>query len=83
MAKFSPNFPQAHGMIEIYVKIAEAMITKSKESGVDLNDMLLEYRNMPLSGLKVSPAQILMSRNLRSNLPINPNLLKPRVVNVR
>ncbi|XP_072152554.1 uncharacterized protein [Bemisia tabaci] len=79
----SPNFPQAHGMIEIYVKIAKGMIKKSKESKVDLDEMLLEYRNMPLTGMKVSPAQILMSRQLRSKLPVNPNQLKPKVVNAR
>lgn len=39
---------------------------------------LLEYRNTPVGGLK-SPAQILMSRRLRSILPSTTTQLRPQV----
>jgi hypothetical protein len=41
---------------------------------------LLEYRNTPVDGLE-SPAQLLMSRQLRSVLPTTQKQLQPRVVN--
>ena len=41
---------------------------------------LLEYRNTPISGCKESPAQLLMSRMLKSKLPTVESLLKPQVV---
>lgn len=40
---------------------------------------LLEYRNTPVDGLK-SPAQLLMSRRLRSILPTTDKQLEPEVV---
>ena len=40
---------------------------KAKES-TDL--ALLEYRNTPISGMDLSPSQLLMSRRLHSNLPM-------------
>lgn len=79
----SPCYPQAHGMIEVYVRIAKKIILKSLETKTDLYEMLLEYRNMPLASVNVSPAQILLSRRLRSNLPIDSRLLKPKILNYR
>ena len=43
---------------------------------------LLEYRNSPVAGLPYSPAQILMSKRLRSKIPCALNLLEPCIVNV-
>ena len=40
---------------------------------------LLDYRNTPIDG--VSPAQALMSRKLRSNIPVNPQHLNPKTIN--
>lgn len=41
----------------------------------------MEYRYTPISGIDVSPCQILMSRNLRTWLPITQSELKPFVQN--
>lgn len=38
---------------------------------------LLEYRNTPLSGVGLSPAQMLMGRRLKSKLPVTKTLLQP------
>lgn len=43
--------------------------------------MLLEYRNSAIIGSKFSPAQLLMSRTLRSKIPILNNALQPTLVN--
>ena len=40
---------------------------------------MLEYRNTPIGNV-ASPAQILMSRRLRSHLPTTRNQLQPKVV---
>uniref|UniRef100_A0A6P7H3N0 Uncharacterized protein LOC114345703 n=1 Tax=Diabrotica virgifera virgifera TaxID=50390 RepID=A0A6P7H3N0_DIAVI len=48
----------------------------------DLFYYLLEYRNSPLCGLNVSPAELLSNRILRSSLPVSNNILQPKVVNV-
>ena len=45
--------------------------------------MVLEHHNTPLSGLSVSSAQILMSRQLRSTLPTTLSNLQPQCVYVR
>ena len=43
---------------------------------------LLEFRNTPVSVLPYSPAQILMSKRLRTKIPCALSLLEPFVVNV-
>lgn len=40
---------------------------------------LLEYRNLPISGLDLSPTQILFSRPTRTKLPVHSELLKPKI----
>jgi len=40
---------------------------------------LLEFRNTPISGLDESPAQLLMSRCLRTHMPTIPTLLQPTI----
>ncbi len=44
---------------------------------------MLEYRNTPISGLRYAPAQLAMSRLLRSKLPTSRSVLQPRVVNAK
>ncbi len=64
----SPHYPQSNGLAEKTVQTAKRIFTKAKEDKRDPYLSLLEYRNTPVDGLK-SPAQILMSRRLRSILP--------------
>ena len=44
----------------------------------DIELALLEYRNSPLDGVNLSPAQMLMSRRTRSIFPIAQRLLNPQ-----
>ncbi|XP_046142800.1 uncharacterized protein K02A2.6-like [Osmia bicornis bicornis] len=78
----SPLYPKSNGLAEKAVGIAKSILRKVNEEGEDVHNALLEYRNMPLAGLKVSPAELLMSRKLRTKLPIATNLLKPKVQKV-
>ena len=40
---------------------------------------LLEFRNIPISGMEESPAQLLMRRKLRSSLPMTGMMLEPDI----
>lgn len=74
----SPLYPQCNGLAEKTVQTAKRILTKAKEDKKDPYLSLLEYRNTPVDGLK-SPAQILMSRRLRSILPTTTQQLRPQV----
>ena len=73
----SPLFPQSNGFAERYVQTIKSLLKKAKEAGSDEHLALLEFRNTPVSGLNESPAQLLMSRHLRSSLPMIPSTLVP------
>ena len=66
-------------MVEKSVYIAKQLLKKSKSDSRDPYLGLLEPRNTPLDNL-AAPAQLLMSRSLRSVLPTTSNHLKPNVV---
>jgi hypothetical protein len=74
----SPHYPQSNGLSEKAVGIAKSILKKCSEDGVDFRAALLEYRNTPISGMNVSPAEILMSRKLRTRLPLVSSQLKPK-----
>lgn len=40
---------------------------------------LLEYRNTPVTGIGLSPSQMLNSRRLKSRLPTTAELIRPKV----
>ena len=73
----SPRFPQSNGFAEQNVQTIKSLLKKAKEAGNDEYLALLEFRNIPISGLSKSPAQLLMGRNLRSSLPMLPWTLEP------
>jgi len=79
----SPEYPRSNGLAEKGVHIAKQIMRKIRDDGTHLSDALLEYNNTPLSGLNISPAQILMSRRCRTAVPTLRESLKPKVVNVR
>lgn len=56
----SPEYPRSNGLAEKGVHIAKQMLRKTRDDGTHISDALLEYSNTPLSGLKQSPAQILL-----------------------
>ena len=55
------------------------MIKRCDADGTDIQLALLNYRNTPLEAVGASPAQLLMSRRLRSRLPVTRAGLAPAV----
>ena len=75
----SPNYPQSNGLIERNIQAVKRLFRKANESNTSTELALLEYRNTPISGINLSPSQLLMSRRLCSNLPMMSSLLSPQV----
>jgi len=75
----SPKYPKANGLAEIYCGVTKNLKKKCREEGSDFREALREYRNTPLAGYEYSPAQILMSRRLKTGLPVRAELLKPQI----
>ncbi|PJE77411.1 hypothetical protein CI610_03666 [invertebrate metagenome] len=75
----SPTYPKSNGLSERMVQTVKNMLRKSGEEESDPYTALLEYRNTPLSGLSYSPAELLMSRSLRSKIPVKNTMLMPKV----
>lgn len=75
----SPHYSQSNGLAEKYAQIAKHILDKAKAENKDPYLSLLEYHNTPVDNLK-SPAQLLMSRRLRSILPTTAKHLQPQVV---
>ena len=76
---FSPNYPQSNGLVERNVQTIKRLFRKAKESNTSTDIALLEYRNTPISGMDLSPSQLLMSRRLRSSLPMTETLLLSQI----
>lgn len=75
IATTSPTYSQSNGLAEKAVHIVKNVLKK----GCDLNEGLMEYRNTPLSNFPYSPNQMLLSRQIRTKLPVHPNVLLPQV----
>ena len=70
----SPYFPQSNGEAERAVQTIKRLFKNAKDPYV----ALLAYRNTPLH-LGYSPAQLLMSRRLRTSVPTIHSLREPKV----
>ena len=75
----SPGYPKSNGLVEKAVQISKNIMTKVTENGEDPFLGIIEYRNTPVDGF-ASPAQLLMSRQLRSILPCTSQHLKKKVI---
>ena len=75
----SPNYAQSNGLAERNVQTIKTLLKKAKEGMKDEQLALLEFRNTPITGLQESPTQLLMSRRLRSTLPMTVPMLQPHV----
>lgn len=75
----SPRYPQANGLVEKEVQTVKNILTKAKQDRRDPYLGLLEYRNTPIDDVG-SPAQLLMSRRLRSIIPTTDAQLQPKVL---
>ncbi|XP_060774454.1 uncharacterized protein K02A2.6-like [Neoarius graeffei] len=78
--KSSPRHPKSNGKAESAVKIVKNLCKKAASAGGDLWLAIFQWRNTPTEGMHSSPAQRLMSRRLRTPLPVTDTLLGPRVV---
>lgn len=76
----SPHFPRSNGLAEVSVKIIKNIFRKCEESGSDYFTGLLHYRTTSKTDGNKSPAELLMSRKLRTKIPTNTKNLKPKVV---
>lgn len=74
----SPKYPQSNGMAEATVKIAKKLMQKCTRDGSDYYLALLAYRTTPISGSIPAPAQLLMGRRIRSDVPMLSSLFQPK-----
>ena len=79
----SPTYAQSNGQAERAVQTLKSLLQKADAEGRDPYIAMLEHRNTPISGLCYAPAQLAMSRLLRSKLPTSRSVLQPRVVNAK
>lgn len=70
----SPHYPRSNGLVESSVKTVKSLMKKAQEGKEDFYKSLLIYRSTPLQN-GLSPAQMLMGRRIRANLPISDELL--------
>lgn len=77
----SPGHSQANGQAESAVKSAKRLLCKAKDSGSDTFMAILDVRNTPTQGIGRSPAQQLLNRRTKTQLPTAASLLRPRTVN--
>lgn len=75
----SPHYPQSNGFAEVYVKICKQIFTKAKAGKTDPLLGILQYRVTPLD-IGYSPSELLMGRQLRSDIPTSTENLLPRYI---
>ena len=75
----SPKYPQGNALVERTVQTLKNLLTKAKKADRDLYLTMLEYRTTPVDGF-VSPP-LLMSRQLKSVIPVISEKLKAKPVN--
>ena len=70
----SPHFPQSNGHAERAVQTVKKLLKGSEDQYMSL----LSYRSTPLPWCGLSPAELLMGRQLRSNIPHTTVTLTPQ-----
>ena len=76
----SPLYPRSNGLAERSVQLAKSMLKKVKEENGDIHLCLLNYRATLVQGLEYSPAQLMLSRQLRCRLPTSEKCLEPKLI---
>lgn len=77
----SPNYAQSNGLAERSIQTVKQLLKKCKEISGDPYISLVHYRNTPKGNL-YSPSQLLMSRSIRTKIPVTINDLKPKLVKI-
>ena len=67
----SPHFPQSNGFIERTIQTAKNTLQKCCDGNADSELALLCIRTTPISSNLPSPAELLYSRRLKANLPVD------------
>ena len=70
----SPHYPQSNGHTERAVKTVKGLLKDSEDPYLSL----LSYRSTPLPWCDRSPAELLMGRRIRSDLPQSTKTLVPQ-----
>ena len=78
----SVGYPQSNGRAELAVKTAKRIIQDNTNPDGSLNSdkaarAILQHRNTPIPELGLSPAQLLLHRQLRDSVPARPKHYKP------
>ncbi|KAG1651802.1 hypothetical protein GQR58_026737 [Nymphon striatum] len=76
----SPTYSQSNGQSERMIQTIKNLLKKAHADNRDPYVALMEYRNTAISGMEYSPAQLLMSRMLKTKLPVLSRHLRPRIV---
>ena len=77
----SRGHQQANGQAESAIKTAKSILRKAKKSKSDPYLAILAARNTPTEYMDSSPAQRLVGRRTKPQLPITAELLKPQHLN--
>lgn len=77
----SPHFPRGNGFAERHVQVAKNMLRKCSLDKSDVQLALLHHRNTQRNEKLGAPAERLMGRMLRSNLPTTNEQLKQKIIN--
>ena len=77
----SVAYPQSNGRAELAVKTAKRIVNGNTDprASLDNNNVaraILQYRNTPIQGIGLSPAQLLLHHRLRDPIPSQPTLYK-------
>ena len=75
-------YPQFNGRAELGVKNAKRIVNGNTDAQGSLDNdkatrAILQYRNTPIQGIGLSPAQLLLHGWLRDSIPSQPFLYKP------
>lgn len=70
----SPRYPQSNGLAERTVKTVKGLFKDAPDPYI----ALLSYRTTPLAFCKLSPAELLMGRQIRTDVPQLPSTLVPK-----
>jgi hypothetical protein len=73
----SVDYPQSNGRAELAVKSSKRIIRDNTQPNGSLDNdrtarAILQHRNTPMADIGMSPAQLLLHREIRDHIPVNP-----------